>query len=120
MSRTVRCKNQKPNEFRLTSREEYERMRNLDWPKWYRCGWRSLVKDTFEKTRKAELKKAHSEHGIKYFFHCDVPAGFRRDLNARRKCKEKMNLRRAVRENDGENYIVLRPGNCNDMLWVWD
>lgn len=120
MSRTIRCKNQKPKESWLTSREEYEQFKELKWPKGYRKNWNKLFKDTFEKTRKAELAKAHSEHGIKYFFLNDVPSGFRRDLNARRRCRERMNLKISVRDNDGENYIVIRPGNCNDLWWMWD
>lgn len=127
MSRTVRCKGFTPSENSLISREEHVVLfaqRNYSKDRysyrWFRRNWDQLVKETFEETRKAELKKAHSDHGWKYFWHGTPPASFRRELNAQRRVQEKHQLIRSLKKDLGESYMPVRPPRLNDVWWMWD
>ncbi len=120
MSRTVRCKNLVPGEDWLVSREEYDRYISTGRKKRPWRNWDSLMKNTFEETRKAELTVAHTDHGHQYFFTNPVPSGFRRDLNSWRRVTAKQELQISVLKDLGETYLPYRPRDLKDLLWFWD
>lgn len=123
MSRTVRCKGSTPSERSLISKEEHANLvtsKDVFSYRWFRRNWAHLIKPTFKETRKAELKKAHSDHGWKYFWAGTPPAHFRRDLNAQRRASDKQSLIKAVRRDFGESYLPKRPGSLKDVWYQWD
>lgn len=120
MSRTVRCKGQSIPETWLMSEKEWDDSRNKTKNIHFRKNWAHLVKDTFKETRKAELKKAHSDHGWRFFFHGNPPAAFRRDLAARRRAVWKQDLLKSVKKDDGESYLPYYPRHMKDVWWEWD
>lgn len=119
MSRTIRCKGLTPPENWLISQREHQEYEKGYRPRPWR-NWPSLIKDTFKETRKAELKKAHSDSGFKYFWQGSPPAHFRRGLNAQRRVKEKHNLVRSLKKDLCESYLPVRPPRLNDVWWMWD
>jgi hypothetical protein len=79
-----------------------------------------LVKSSFEETRRAELKKAHSDHGMKFFFTGSPPAHFRRDLNAQRRAMEKVEVAKSVKKDFGESLLFKNPPSLKDVWYLWD
>ena len=120
MSRTVRCKGLTPPESWLISKEEFDQLKIQMWSKGYRKNWRHLIKDTFKETRKAELKKAHSDHGWRFFWHGSPPSTFRRDLSARRRAIARQDLLKSIERDFGESYLPSYPRSTKDVWWEWD
>ncbi len=118
MSRTVRCKGLTPRESWLMSKDEWEVAKEKN--KHYRKNWIHLVKETFKETRKAELKKAHSDHGWRYFWQGSPPSAFRRDLAARRRAVWKQDLQKSIKRDSGESYLPYYPRQMKDVWWEWD
>lgn len=118
MSRTVRCKGFTPSETSLMSEAEWEVARERR--KHYRRTWMHLVKDTFKETRKAELKKAHSDHGWRFFWSGNPPAAFRRDVAARRRAICKQDLRKSIKRDFGESYLPYYPRESKTIWYDWD
>lgn len=123
MSRTTRCKGCHIPETWLISREEHAefiKVKDVHSYRLFRRNWAHLIKPSFKETRKAELKKAHSDHGMKYFFQCSPPAHFRRDLNAQRRAQQKVEVARSVRKDFGESLMFKRPPSLKDVWYIWD
>lgn len=119
MSRTIRCKGLTPPESWLMSKDEWVDARNGVIPRW-RKSWKHLIKDTFKETRKAELGKAHSDHGWRFFWQGSPPAEFRRDLAARRRAVWKQDLQKSIKRDFGESYLPYYPRQMKDVWWEWD
>lgn len=120
MSRTVRCKGLTPPESWLISEEEFDELKIQMWSKGYQKNWRHLVKDTFKETRKAELKKAHSDHGWRFFWQGNPPAAYRRDVAARRRAICKKDLRKSIKRDFGESYLPYYPRESKTIWYDWD
>lgn len=120
MSRTVRCKGLTPPESWLMSKEEWVDARGEKKNIYYRKNWTHLIKDTFKETRKAELKKAHSDHGWRYFWQGNPPAAFRRDVAARRRAIGKQDLHKSIKRDFGESYLPYYPRESKTIWWEWD
>lgn len=120
MSRTVRCKGLTLPEHWLMSESEWVEEKNKTKNIYYRKNWTHLIKDTFKETRKAELKKAHSDHGWRFFWQGSPPAAFRRDLAARRRALAKQDLLKSIKRDFGESYLPFYPTQAKDVWWEWD
>lgn len=120
MSRTVRCKESTPPENWLISELEFYELKVQMWAKGYQKNWRHLVKDTFKATRKAELKKAHSDGGWRFFWTENPPSDFVRTLRRKRRLSDAAELHHAMAKDFGESLVPTYPRDVKDAAWIWD